>query len=57
MFKKKITENHITRRQFSYSKGMISLEFTLRVDIKTELEVFKELLLKALEDIEQEIDK
>lgn len=56
-FKKRIRETHITNRTFNYSKNGITLGFALRVDIKDQLKNFKELLLKALEDVEQEINK
>lgn len=47
----------VDTRQFSYSKNKVNLGFTLRIDTKTELKDFKDLLLKAIEDIEIELKK
>lgn len=44
------------QKVFGYKKDDISLNFTLRVDIKDELIAFKELLDLAHEDINNEID-
>jgi len=57
IFKKNIMEDHTTRKAFHYDKGGVQLNFTLRVDIKSELRIFRDLLVKALEDIEEEIIK
>jgi hypothetical protein len=45
--------NNVDRRQFSYSKGIVSLMFTLRTDVPEELESFKELALTAIADIDK----
>lgn len=42
-------------KQFNYRKGNVSLNFTLRVDIKTELKDFKECLEAALADVSKEL--
>jgi hypothetical protein len=52
-----IVNSSKTYRDFSYSKNDIVLNFKLRIDIKTDLQVFKELLTQALEDIEGELNK
>ena len=57
IFKKNIMEDHVTRKTFNYNKGEVKRNFILRVDIKSELRIFRDLLVKALEDIEEEIIK
>ncbi len=57
MFRKKLKQNHVTNRTFSYSKGDVSLNFTLRIDIKDQLKDFKELLEKAVEEVSEEIER
>lgn len=57
MHRKLLKEEHITSREFNYSKGDVSLKFGLRIDIKSQLKDFKELLIKALEDVTEEIGK
>lgn len=47
----------MVNRQFSYSKGRTNLSFQLRIDIKTELREFIELLEQALKDVTEEFDK
>jgi len=47
----------IDRRNFTYSKNGIQLTFVLRIDTKQELKDFKDLLLKATEDVDKEINK
>lgn len=56
MFFKK-QENLETKKTFSYKKGTVNLSFTLNVDNKSEMKVFKELMLKALQDIDLEIER
>lgn len=57
-----MTEESVTRREFSY-KNMtadgtnISLKFTLRVDTPEELTIFREMMVKALENIDNELAK
>lgn len=57
MFRKKLKENHIVNKEFNYSKGDVSLRFTLRIDIKGQLKDFKECLEQALENVKEEIEK
>ncbi len=45
------------RKTFSYDKGAVHLDFTLRIDTKQELKDFKEILLRAVEEVEEEIKK
>lgn len=40
-------------RDFSYSKGDVHLNFTLRVDIKTQLRDFLEILKTAVIEVEE----
>jgi hypothetical protein len=55
--KKALVSNSSTNRNFSYSKGKVSLAFTLRTDIKDELKIFKELLEVAILEVKEEIEK
>lgn len=57
MFRKQLKENHEDWRNFNYSKGDTTLSFRLRTDIKSQLKDYKELLAKALEDVEAELNK
>lgn len=57
IFKKNIREDHAIRKVFDYNKNDIKLSFTLRIDIKSELNTFRDLLEKALEDIKKEIEE
>lgn len=52
-----IVSSSMVNRQFSYSKGRTNLSFQLRIDIKTELREFIELLEQALKDVTEEFDK
>jgi hypothetical protein len=48
------TDNKTTKN-FSYSKGKVSLTFTLRIDVKNELKDFLELLKVAQKEVEEEL--
>lgn len=52
-----VKDTGILTRQFSYKKGEVKLEFSLRVDIKQGLKDFKECLEEALKDVQAEIAK
>ena len=45
------TEN----KNFSYSKGNVTLSFNLRTDIKDQLKDFLELLKEGVKDVEKEL--
>jgi hypothetical protein len=49
-----VTDNK-TNKSFKYTKGDVTLSFTLRVDIKTELKDFLECLKVATAEIENEL--
>lgn len=53
----RLNEDHAVRKQFNYTKDGCKLDFTLRIDIKKELSAFRDLMSKALEDIETELSK
>ena len=53
----RVTKNHKIPKEFSYSKGKCSLVFTLRIDMKTELKDFLELLKVAQKEVEEELTK
>ena len=56
MFKKKqLQTSNETKKTFNFSKGSVSLNFTLRVDIKTELKDFLELLKASQLEIENQL--
>ena len=58
MFNKKtLVSSNTTSKNFSFSKGVCSLNFSLRTDIKTELKDFLELLKVAQNEVEKEIKK
>ena len=52
-----IKANNTTSKNFSYSKGKIGLNFTLRTDIKQEMKDFLDLLKVAQKEVLEEIDK
>jgi len=56
-FFRKIKTDNKTNKTFSYLKGDVKLNFTLRIDIKTELKDFLEILKVAQKEIEKEINK
>ena len=58
MFKQKqIKNNSTTQKNFSFTKGNVSLSFNLRTDIKDELKDFLELLKVATLEVNKEIEK
>lgn len=50
-----VKSDNTTTKKFSYSKGKVSLNFTLRIDIKNELKDFLELLKVAQKEVESEL--
>jgi len=50
-----IKKDHVQNKTFYYSKGEVNLNFTLRVDIKTQLKDFLEILKVSIKDVEEEI--
>jgi len=50
-------EANATRKNFGGKIGSTHLEFSLRTDIKDEMENFLKLLANAKEDIERELSK
>lgn len=52
-----MVSEQIPKKTFNYSIGNISLGFTLRVDVKDDLEIFSRLLAKAHQDVLIEISK
>lgn len=57
IFRKQLKENHNLMKNFDYSKGDTSLKFTLRVDMDNQLRDFRELLIKAVDDINDELEE
>lgn len=52
-----ISKDSTQQRTFDYKLGKVTLNFSLRVDIKSELSDFRRLLLEALKDVEEELTK
>lgn len=52
-----IDRNLITKKTFSYRKGDVSINFTLRIDMRTELENAREILVEAINDFDDELIK
>ncbi len=52
-----VVTNQTQSKKFSYKKGDCNLSFDLRVDIKTELRDFAEILKVALVEVEEELNK
>ena len=50
-----IKKENKTTKNFNYTKGKVSLSFSLRIDIKNELKDFLELLKVAQKEIEEEL--
>lgn len=46
----------VQRKEYSYNMGEVKLSFTLRTDVKIELVAFKELLERALEDVNTDLE-
>lgn len=47
--------DHTQNKAFNYSRNGVTLNFTLRTDIKQELKDFLELLNEAVKDVSAEI--
>ena len=47
----------LSSREFRYQKGTTNLKFSLNLDNKSEMKEFKELLTKALADVEIELER
>lgn len=45
-----------TQKSYGYALGSISLKFTLRNDIKTEMQAFLELMARATEDVTNDLN-
>lgn len=46
----------VARKDFNYNIGDIRLNFQLRTDIKGELKAFREMLVRATEDVDKELE-
>lgn len=54
--KVQVKREHVQNRTFKYTKNDVTLDFSLRTDIKQQLKDFKECLEAALVDVEAEIN-
>ena len=52
----KLSKNNILHKTYSYEKNKATLNFTLRQDIKTEMESFLEILREAISDVEKDLN-
>lgn len=52
---KPMKTKNTTSKSFSYSKGKVSLDFTLRTDMKQEIKDFLEILQRSIDDVKEEI--
>ena len=57
MFFHKLKIDNKVNKTFSFQKGDVSLNFTLRTDIKTQLKDFLECLKVAQKEVQEELDK
>lgn len=56
-FLKKVVRDHSITKAFNYQKDGVTLAFNLRVDNKSQLKPFEELLVEALAEVREEIEK
>lgn len=56
-FKNTIRTENTTSKDFNYMLGDVNLKFSLRTDIKQQLKDFKECLVRAVEDVDNELKK
>ena len=54
-FFQQVKKDSKVNKDFSYSKGKVQLNFTLRTDIKNELKDFLECLKVAQKEVESEL--
>lgn len=52
-----LVRNPITQKTFSYTRGQVSMNFTLRTDIKEELVAGLEISEALVKDIKEELAK
>ena len=52
-----LQNNTTTQKNFSYTKGNVTLSFNLRTDVKIDLKDFAELLKVATLEVDNEIKK
>ncbi len=52
-----LTQRVTNKRRWDLNKGNMDLNFTLDVDVKTDLVDFRDVLLQAVEVVEEEIAK
>jgi hypothetical protein len=52
-----LNRESVQSREFSYATGNVSLKFTLRTDVKSQLVDFLKLLNAATEDVTEEVNK
>jgi len=57
ILRRMLKREHKLNKTFSYAVGDITLSFTLRVDVKDELEDFKRMMEVAMADIDEELAK
>ncbi|MEI6580803.1 MAG: hypothetical protein WCO07_01380 [bacterium] len=55
--KKQLQINNTSNKNFDYAKGDVNLKFSLRTDVKDQLNDFLDLLKIATKEVEDEIKK
>ena len=56
-FSHKVTHDHAVTKAFNYEKDGITLSSSLRIDEKKGLKAFEELLVEAIAEVREEIEK
>ncbi len=51
-----IQTNHVPRKTYDYTLDGCNLNFSLRQDVKKELVAFKQLMIKAIKDIDEDLE-
>lgn len=52
-----VVKNHNNQRNFKYQKGNVSLNFSLNLNIKSEMKDFLDLLNEAATEVKEVIDQ
>lgn len=48
--------NHIQKKAYSYELNGVNLDFTLRQDVKIEMVAFREMMVRAIKDIDIDLE-
>ena len=53
----KIKSKQATNKVFEYEKEGLTLKFTLNIDSKKDLAIFKDIMSEGLKDLDKELEK